>query len=502
VDAADAADAAGRADLLAAAALAVHDVGSPEVPAVVARLAERALAVTGDGSPALRARLLAQLASALADDSRFERSDALSAEALALAETTGDPEAMVDAVRARIKSTPVGLDPAERLRLGRLAVGLGATTGQPLVALWGHKWRIDAALEVGTVAAVDDELAAVTALARATGLPLVRWHDLRLRASVLALRGRFAEGCVLNDEAAVLARAELAEDRSAIGMSFAFQTQLALVTGDTTGWDHDGIVASLASAPGSPIVQVTRALLPLLQGRREEAAAQYEEVRARVADPGFASMVQGVPVDLVPLVEEFADRETAAFLHDFIAARPFASGGAGIFCSEPADLYLGRLSVVLGRLDDAVGCFQRSTATAARMGARPAVVLGRVGLAGALLDRGGGSDLGAARTAARQALDEARRLGMPGPARRAAALLARAEAEDRSRDPLTAREREIADLVADALTNRQIADRLVLSERTVESHVRNVLAKLGVANRTGIAATRPAARRSAAGPGP
>jgi DNA-binding NarL/FixJ family response regulator len=86
---------------------------------------------------------------------------------------------------------------------------------------------------------------------------------------------------------------------------------------------------------------------------------------------------------------------------------------------------------------------------------------------------------------------------MPGPARRAAALLARAEAAARARDPLTAREREIADLVAAALTNRQIADRLVLSERTVESHVRSVLGKLGVANRTEIATTRMRGTRDA-----
>jgi DNA-binding NarL/FixJ family response regulator len=58
----------------------------------------------------------------------------------------------------------------------------------------------------------------------------------------------------------------------------------------------------------------------------------------------------------------------------------------------------------------------------------------------------------------------------------------------RAGDPLTGREREIATLVADALSNRQIAHRLVLSERTVESHVRSVLAKLGLANRTEVAA--------------
>ena len=42
--------------------------------------------------------------------------------------------------------------------------------------------------------------------------------------------------------------------------------------------------------------------------------------------------------------------------------------------------------------------------------------------------------------------------------------------------------------IADGLANRAIAERLVLSERTVETHVRNLLTKLGLANRTQVAA--------------
>jgi DNA-binding CsgD family transcriptional regulator len=53
---------------------------------------------------------------------------------------------------------------------------------------------------------------------------------------------------------------------------------------------------------------------------------------------------------------------------------------------------------------------------------------------------------------------------------------------------LTAREREVADLVAAGDTNREIADSLALSPKTVERHLTNILAKLGLRNRTELAA--------------
>jgi non-specific serine/threonine protein kinase len=53
---------------------------------------------------------------------------------------------------------------------------------------------------------------------------------------------------------------------------------------------------------------------------------------------------------------------------------------------------------------------------------------------------------------------------------------------------LSARELEVADLVAVGLPNKAIAARLHLSVRTVEVHVRHALTKLGLENRTQLAA--------------
>ena len=64
--------------------------------------------------------------------------------------------------------------------------------------------------------------------------------------------------------------------------------------------------------------------------------------------------------------------------------------------------------------------------------------------------------------------------------------------------PLSARELEVAALVAAGLTNKQIAAELVLSERTAQNHVQHILTKLGVANRTQIAAWLPGPMNDAA----
>jgi DNA-binding NarL/FixJ family response regulator len=53
---------------------------------------------------------------------------------------------------------------------------------------------------------------------------------------------------------------------------------------------------------------------------------------------------------------------------------------------------------------------------------------------------------------------------------------------------LTPREQSVARLVAEGMTNPEIAARLFLSVKTVEYHLGNTYAKLGVRNRTQLAA--------------
>ncbi len=86
-----------------------------------------------------------------------------------------------------------------------------------------------------------------------------------------------------------------------------------------------------------------------------------------------------------------------------------------------------------------------------------------------------------AKTLQRLATQELRRLGVR-------AWRRDLEARGAGIAGLSSREVEIARLVAGGLTNREVAQLLRISPRTVERHITNVLAKLGLRNRTELAA--------------
>lgn len=80
----------------------------------------------------------------------------------------------------------------------------------------------------------------------------------------------------------------------------------------------------------------------------------------------------------------------------------------------------------------------------------------------------------------------------PGMAARAvdtAARLQRDEFWPGARHGLTQRESEILSCVVNGLSNKGIATKLVIGDETVKTHLRSIYRKLGVADRTGAAAT-------------
>ena len=102
----------------------------------------------------------------------MEAADADSAAAMTMARASGDPAAELDAIRARVAALSAPQHRTEWLRLGARTVELAAATGQPIAAVLGRVWRIDASYQLMNLQAVDTEIALIAQLAESTRLPL------------------------------------------------------------------------------------------------------------------------------------------------------------------------------------------------------------------------------------------------------------------------------------------------------------------------------------------
>jgi DNA-binding CsgD family transcriptional regulator len=472
----------GRAGTVARSAIIVQGMGGSAVNLRLEDLCRRALLLLGDGAaPDLRARVEAQMACALIEAGSFDEAAGWSQRALASAAASGDPDAELDAIRARAMLETTPSFQAEMFQLGARAIELAGPAGRPLAQLWGHVWRSDTAIHMGDMTAAQAEINAMQALAERTGLPLVRWHLLRRQASVAALAGSF-DGCRRFAAEAAEIAADW-EDETVRGTGFGQTVCLARLRGDPAdlppGWTS--YLDYLDKLP--QLAQASLATALLLAGRRDEAWALYQPLISTVSTMRRDRLAASL-FDLTALAPGLDDAAGCRVLRDVIGTRfgPSPAFGSGtVFYAGSAARMIGELDLGCGDYAAAVPHFEEGLRVDSMLGARPYLAWGRLGLARAL---GGSGGRARAVELARAAAAEARRLDMPGLLRAADAFLAGSAAEARAEDPLTPREREVAGLVAQALSNREVARTLVLSERTVESHVRSILAKTGLTTRT------------------
>jgi DNA-binding CsgD family transcriptional regulator len=491
LEAAEAARALGRPDLLAEAALVMEPVGRPGFDLATRRLCEEAAAALGSEPASLRARVTARLAESFAYLRELDRAWPASEHALALAEQSGDPLAVAAALRARqlVCSGPDGLE--DRAQLADRMLALGRQTRQADVEVWARLWQIDASFERGDLGGVASEIDALARCVREIQGPRERFEVLRCQAALAQAQARFLDARRLADEAfAVMAP-------SGHPGPYAVRAAITNLVGRHVGQDDASVaVNSLVGASEEIhesfglIGRLSYAHAVVTAGRPEAAAEVYRSLGpvngwGPLPHLVLFSYAFGIAV-AVPLGLS-ADLDALYDRLDPFRGHHVVSGAGAVAYFGPVELWLGIAAHHLGRLDAAVTDLERAAQACQHNGAVGFHVEANVELAAALARRHRPDDANRARSLATRAANQAATLGMDPFIDRTKRLRAQLSAAEPEPLRLTRRELEVAELVGQGLTNREIARRLVLSERTAQNHVQHILTKLGLANRSQVA---------------
>lgn len=473
-----------RPELVARAAVTVRGIGGAEPNRIIVGLCERAAALLGAGHDSLRAQVLAQQTMAMIETKAMADAAELSASAMLVAERSGDPVALVDALHARHKVAAMPEHVAEQLELSIRLQSLGSVPARPDAALWAHIWRIDAAMQTGAIGEVDAEIRGLADLVARLRWSVARWHLLRIRTVRSVLSGDFATAAVFWDEANAICQAT--QDKSG---EVALRA-LALDIERKTGRFRDNLseLAADALAGGVPLVLAGRANYLYAAGRPDDAATLLDRLRPTLTT---------LPRDLAwwPTVRDIG--EVSAALGDTEVARlcydnllPYSGYYLGSVAGYRGAVpyVLGLMAAALGEPDSADRYLTGAETMEHRVGAVADLAIARLAHARVLSARGSAKDRRRAAELAEQSALTAKRLGM-APTLQAATRLSDelAGVGAGAALSLTPREKQVAALIARGYANRAIAEQYVLSERTVETHVRNLLTKLGLTNRTQIA---------------
>jgi tetratricopeptide (TPR) repeat protein len=365
---------AGDAWLLARAALGHSGLGVSiiAVDPVTVALLEEAQVALGDGDPVLRSELLARLALELYYAPSRDRSEALSAEAVAVARAGGGGRAVAAALGARHVALwrPDRLDERRAIAEEMIAAARGA--GDAALELQGRNWLVTDLWELGTLPAWRAEVARHRALADELRLPAFAWYA-PLWAAVDALHaGNFEQAARLRESAR--AAGERAGEPNTWLFHKMLEFQEQALRGDWDAVDLAFVRGKIADSPAGISYRAGHAWI--LAGRGEHPAAAAE--LAIVARDDFSALAfdanwLSALGECAEAIAVLGDRELAARVYELLrpyAGRPLTSGRA-ILSYGAADRHLGLLAGVLGRRADAVAHLHAALALDDERGMRP-----------------------------------------------------------------------------------------------------------------------------------
>lgn len=362
------------ATLLGRAALGIGAVGvtTGAVDKALVGLLEAALGGLPDVWTPMRIRLTTRLAMELYYSGSPERSVALSTEAVSHAERLGDPPALADALSGWhfCLRGPDNLD--DRLAVGHRLLELAERSGDGELALRAHHERVGDLLELGAVAAVDDELLRYEKLAAELRQPRYDWQLTSWRAMRALLDGRHDDAEQLIEAAFVLG--EPIQPETALQF---YGVQLATLRREQDRLDE--IVESVAGFAdlfaNAPAWRCAHLYMLAELDRHDEARVVLDGL----AQHQFADLPRDVnwlpAMSLLSLATVLlGDRERAGqvlTLFEPFAGRNVVVGGvAATSTYGPAAYNLGRLHAFLGHTPEARTHYETAIRLDRAMGAR------------------------------------------------------------------------------------------------------------------------------------
>lgn len=377
------ADAAFRDAAAGAKALANYDLFARAVLALGAARFERggsdhdlvallreALDLLGNGSPALRSRLLSRLAISSYLRGPDRRQLEATREAVDLARACGDRGALAMALHARHSLSWQHDGVAERLDLANEIVRVAEEAKEEEAALDGLGWKIFDLLEIGDITAAEAAIASYEARAEAARLPRQRWYACVHRTMHALLRGDFNEAERLAQKGLAIRQADGAPP------SQFYAAQLFTIRREQGRMRELGpaVQAVAQQYAALPAWQAAIALYHVSVGEEDEARAAFE----RISASNYADLA----IDVTWLATMSMLAETCAALGDTVRAellyallQPYAGRNVVVVGSVTVrgavDYFLGLLAATLGRNDLAVQHFAAASDAHRRLGARP-----------------------------------------------------------------------------------------------------------------------------------
>ncbi len=316
-----------------------------------------------------RALVLATLCSELAHGSTLDRRRALAEAAIDIAEASGDDVVVVKVLNHL--HLPLQVPSMLEWTEARATEGLvrAERIGDPVLTFWAAQWRAESAARTGDLDEMDRCIAIHGAMAEQLNQPVFAWGH----AFVRSLRAQIAGDTDVAEQHASEAL-DIGTKGGQPDASTIFGGQYNIISGQRgTQSELVPLIEKLAAeTPDIPRAFFLSVMAKAhVEGdRRDRAADLLEEFAAGGYELPLDQLWLTGMVDFAEAAFECADPAHAAAL--FKQLEPWAdqlpaTGGSAL---GPVSHYLGGLTTVLGRYDEADAYFARSAAMCDRMGAR------------------------------------------------------------------------------------------------------------------------------------